>query len=400
MPGPLNRGARLYPEFAIDTLMNSKAAHRPRVCLTQDDYEGLHALYPTCNERVNDAPSCNESLEYSGMFRLMVSVMIPFACAVGMLLMTQTLAKYIQRIKMQRLERQVHRQNVEQFAMRASLHEANEALQKAETALARMSRVSSRATDIFAGPARLTGRVTDRLSGLRSTGRLSGLHKGRLTRRLSGLYGRLTGRLSGLHQDGKTASSNTEGTSDAARSKPHHIQPRTGIRRRQDSNEEAPGDRISKPPRVRTRPGIGKRQGRDEDASPSPPHTGSGDEVGDKVGDQLESKVSTHEVRRSSLRQATPHQNDPIKKGRATFADDVDDTNAGDGAIGSARRSDHEKLRTPHQTSLLPTTTTNSCRQAERKSLPASIARRSGSTRHATRKTWNASRKIDSLVTV
>ena len=28
--------------------MASIAAHRPRTCLTDDDYEGLNALYPPC----------------------------------------------------------------------------------------------------------------------------------------------------------------------------------------------------------------------------------------------------------------------------------------------------------------------------------------------------------------
>lgn len=127
-----------------DTLMMSQAAHRPRTCLTQDDYDGLHALYPLCPPRVNQVPSCSKLIRYTGVVRLVVSVAIPFMTATIVLLLTQTIARYIQRERVRLLEDKVHRQSMQQTWLRASLVAASQAKAKAEAKMARLTRPSFR----------------------------------------------------------------------------------------------------------------------------------------------------------------------------------------------------------------------------------------------------------------
>jgi len=173
-----------------DTLMMSHAAYRPRTCLTQDDYNGLHALYPMCAPLTNIYPTCIKVRQYSGYIRLAVSVGLPFIIATLMLLITQCIARRVQRRRVEQLEQHVHRQSVQQTFLRASLTAARAAKVKAEAALAqRLSRLSGgrnsrqyspddardgrlRPSGIFENASRLTGRITGGITG-RLTGRFA-----------------------------------------------------------------------------------------------------------------------------------------------------------------------------------------------------------------------------------
>jgi len=167
-----------------DTLMMSEAAYRPRACLTQDDYNGLHALYPMCQSLTNIHPTCIKVRQYSGYIRLAISVGLPFVIATLMLLATQCIARRVQRRRVEQLEQHVQRQSVQQNFLRASLKAATKAKTRAEAALAerfsrlsgdRYSRPSSaddarpRPSSIFENASRLTGRITGRLPGRFST---------------------------------------------------------------------------------------------------------------------------------------------------------------------------------------------------------------------------------------
>ena len=66
-------------EFAADSdsIMFSVSKHRARTCLTEDDVQGLHFLYPLC-EGATSEPNCIKPRVTSGYLRLIISVAIPW----------------------------------------------------------------------------------------------------------------------------------------------------------------------------------------------------------------------------------------------------------------------------------------------------------------------------------
>ena len=65
-----------FPEES-DSIMFSVSKHRDRTCLTEDDVQGLHFLYPLC-EGATSEPNCIKPRITSGYLRLIISVSIPW----------------------------------------------------------------------------------------------------------------------------------------------------------------------------------------------------------------------------------------------------------------------------------------------------------------------------------
>jgi hypothetical protein len=131
-----------------DTIMMSQTDHRPRTCLTQDDYNGLHALYPSCEPLANQQPVCVDTFRYSGLMRFSLSVSLPFIVATAALLGMQCMARCVQRRRVRALESRVVHASVQQRMLRASCAAAQHAKEQAEQTLAstleRLQRPSQR----------------------------------------------------------------------------------------------------------------------------------------------------------------------------------------------------------------------------------------------------------------
>jgi len=63
------------------SLMESLTTHNPSVCLSQDDYEGLLTLYPTC-AGAPPAPICEKSQRNIGLLRVTMFVVGPLLLAI------------------------------------------------------------------------------------------------------------------------------------------------------------------------------------------------------------------------------------------------------------------------------------------------------------------------------
>jgi hypothetical protein len=122
-----------------DTIMKATAAHRPRTCLTQDDFDGLHTLYPSCIPLAVTTPSCVETVQYTGVLRLLIAVMIPFTASVLFLIVVQYTARYIHRERVANLENRLVRSSVQGFMLRASCAHARVVAQMAEGRMAEMA---------------------------------------------------------------------------------------------------------------------------------------------------------------------------------------------------------------------------------------------------------------------
>ena len=50
--------ADLEDDGTRSSIMRAFTQHNPRVCLTEDDLEGLNVLYPDCTTPIHSAPVC------------------------------------------------------------------------------------------------------------------------------------------------------------------------------------------------------------------------------------------------------------------------------------------------------------------------------------------------------
>lgn len=88
---PFDHVALTGPPADRMSIMHSLAQHSPRTCLTEDDMQGLHTLYPRCETTV--APQCIKSRRYDGIIRLMISVLIPYISVTTLILLLQRMAR-------------------------------------------------------------------------------------------------------------------------------------------------------------------------------------------------------------------------------------------------------------------------------------------------------------------
>ena len=85
--------------------MNSVALHRPHTCLTDDDFEGLHYLYPTCFDATvrSERTGCVEYVSTVGFLRLLVAVFVPFGSIMAIVLGLLLSVRRGQRLRTDRL---------------------------------------------------------------------------------------------------------------------------------------------------------------------------------------------------------------------------------------------------------------------------------------------------------
>ena len=93
-------------------IMYSLTTERVRACLSADDYEGLHALYPTCDPTdpsgmPGSQPLCIKPRQVAGYLRLIVMVAVPYVLASLALLISQQLVRAHYRQRVRRLAREV-----------------------------------------------------------------------------------------------------------------------------------------------------------------------------------------------------------------------------------------------------------------------------------------------------
>lgn len=67
------------------SIMKALTQHNPRVCLSQDDLEGLNVLYPDCSHAISE-PVCDK-VEYNiGWVRLSVWLVVPILISLALML--------------------------------------------------------------------------------------------------------------------------------------------------------------------------------------------------------------------------------------------------------------------------------------------------------------------------
>ena len=93
-----------------------RSEHRP---LTQDDFDGLHALYPSCAPLDAARPSCTKPRKYTGLLRLLIAVAVPFTAATAALLLTQVIARWVHGKRVEVLESRVRKGRATALFLRA-----------------------------------------------------------------------------------------------------------------------------------------------------------------------------------------------------------------------------------------------------------------------------------------
>ena len=96
-----------YPE-GYDSIMFSMSKHRDRTCLTADDVQGLHFLYPMC-DGVAPEPSCIKERRTSGWLRLLITVALPYFLMSIFLVILITTVRCHQRRQLKELEERVEK---------------------------------------------------------------------------------------------------------------------------------------------------------------------------------------------------------------------------------------------------------------------------------------------------
>ena len=97
------------PPSATPGIMFAFTAHHVRTCLTPDDYEALHALYPTCeaDDARPEQPTCVKPRQVVGYLRLIIAVAIPYVATSFVLMLSQQLVKSHYRRRLAKLQKDV-----------------------------------------------------------------------------------------------------------------------------------------------------------------------------------------------------------------------------------------------------------------------------------------------------
>lgn len=103
------------------SIMRAMAEHHSSTCLSDDDLEGLHALYPTCNDAaVARRPVCTKVVRTTGYLRLFLAMIIPYSVVTLLLLALQTLVRRLLRAHENRLLASIDRRANQGRWLRAS----------------------------------------------------------------------------------------------------------------------------------------------------------------------------------------------------------------------------------------------------------------------------------------
>jgi hypothetical protein len=90
-----------------DSIMHSVTTRRSRTCLSSADLQGLHFLYPLCDDETPLEVSCTKSRQLSGWLRLALTTGIPFVLAVVLILVPLICLRVRDRRHMKKLTRQL-----------------------------------------------------------------------------------------------------------------------------------------------------------------------------------------------------------------------------------------------------------------------------------------------------
>ncbi|KAL1528650.1 hypothetical protein AB1Y20_009988 [Prymnesium parvum] len=96
-----------YPSDRVNSIMHSISRVAPETCLFQQDLEGLHMLYPVCDDLMPPAPLCNKSIQLSGWLRLAIVTGFPVGLALLLIVVPITCFHNRDRRMIQRLSDEV-----------------------------------------------------------------------------------------------------------------------------------------------------------------------------------------------------------------------------------------------------------------------------------------------------
>jgi len=94
--------AQKYTE-ADGSIMHSFTRRQPKTCLSEADLQGLHFLYPLCDDMLPQHVSCTKTQRLSGWLRLVTVVGVPFVIAVVLILLPLSCLRCRERRKMREL---------------------------------------------------------------------------------------------------------------------------------------------------------------------------------------------------------------------------------------------------------------------------------------------------------
>ena len=102
-----------YDEGTDTSIMHSLTQHSPRTCLSHADLEGLHFLYPLCDDLGPTSVSCVKPQRLSGWLRLAIVAGVPFLLAVVLILVPLTCLRCREQRRMAQLDRDLGDANLE-----------------------------------------------------------------------------------------------------------------------------------------------------------------------------------------------------------------------------------------------------------------------------------------------
>lgn len=86
------------------SIMHSLTRHAPVACLAQADLDGLHFLYPLCDELLPQTVACVKSRRLTGWIRLALVAGVPFFLAVLLIMLPLSWLRYRDQERLRRLE--------------------------------------------------------------------------------------------------------------------------------------------------------------------------------------------------------------------------------------------------------------------------------------------------------
>ncbi|KAL3906376.1 MAG: hypothetical protein SGPRY_010571 [Prymnesium sp.] len=79
-----------YPSSGVYSIMHSITRVAPESCLFQQDLDGLHMLYPVCDDAMPSAPLCDKTMRLAGWLRLAIVTGFPLLLSVLLILLPIT----------------------------------------------------------------------------------------------------------------------------------------------------------------------------------------------------------------------------------------------------------------------------------------------------------------------
>ena len=115
-------------EASMGSIMHSLTQRVARTCLSNDDLDGLHMLYPLCDGSHPTAVSCVKGRILSGWLRLALVSGAPFLIAVALVLLPLTCVRWRDKRRMKKLDQQLGNARNVILEYRAKIEEAEKAI--------------------------------------------------------------------------------------------------------------------------------------------------------------------------------------------------------------------------------------------------------------------------------